>query len=178
MKKHETKEETWYHFLLFVFKNKIKENVMKFVFFILIVATLLLLHLLLHFPKTFSTSDLITYNSMFIVAAVFLLTYHLGELRDITTWIRDGKDSSGKPFYYDKKNTNQPSGKDIAEVKIFYVGSVILAIFLFALSSLLIILEVCAPFALILSFIASLIIAFLLIFTLLTYIKGIADKAI
>lgn len=172
------KQESWIRFFLYTFINKINENLLMFGIFLIIIGVLLFFILLLHLPKTFSKSDLINYNSMFIVAIVFLLTYHLGELRDVTAWSINGKDSNGKKFYYDKENKNQPSGKDIAEVKIFYIGSVIFVLLLFVLSSLLVIIGICAPIALIFSLIASLIIIFLLIFTLRTYTKGIASASL
>ncbi len=172
MNQHRDKyHKSWLYFFLSVFKNKIKEYKYEFCIFLSVVLFVSIgLILSLHFLKMLSTSKLITYNSMFIVAVVFLLTYHLRELRDIAGWISKKEDNKGKPFDYNQN-------KNIAEIKIVYVGSAILTLLLFVLSSFLIILGICTLIALILSLTSSFIILLLLILTLRTYIKTINDEA-
>jgi hypothetical protein len=119
---------------------------------------------------------LVTYNALVIAAAVFLLTYHLTELRDTTGFYKRNKDRSNVKGAFDFWITNesQDAAVRIVEVKAFYMSIMLVAVVFLMVSSFIAIasLESLSFVALGLSIISSIGIVAILILTLHIYLEA------
>jgi uncharacterized Tic20 family protein len=126
--------------------------------------------------------DLIIYNALIIAAAIFLLTYHLEELRDVTTFIAEGRFIGGrnKPFHFWKENKTQGAGVAAVQNRAFVISTTLIAIIFFILSSFIIIASVDSFYLIIafdLSIIGSLVIMANLFYTFYLYLKTLVTYA-
>ena len=163
-------------------KSKVEEKVIKkgrwAILFM--VAAVIILIVLLYFKISINirTNLLVSYNALVIAAAVFLLNYHMGELRDVTTSYRNKNTENQEKFLFWTKNKTQDAGIRIVEVKAFFIGVILLAIIFLITSSFIII----ASFnqnlvALWLSFVSSFGIVTVLTVTFYIYLKTAVDFA-
>ena len=163
-------------------KSKVEEKVIKKgrLAILLMVAAVIILIVLLYFKIFINirTNLLVSYNALVIAAAVFLLNYHMGELRDVTTSYRNKNTENQEKFLFWTKNKTQDAGIRIVEVKAFFIGVILLAIIFLIASSFIII----ASFnqnlvALWLSFVSSFGIVTVLTVTFYIYLKTAVDFA-
>lgn len=158
-------------------KKVIKKG--KLVALSIIIALLILIILyILHVHINIKINLLVTYNALVIAAAVFLLNYHIDELRDVTTSYRKKNVKKSEAFRFWAKNKTQDAGVRIVEVKTFFIGVILLAIIFLMISSLIIIASFDLNlFALWLSCVSSIGIVAVLTITFYIYLKAAVNFA-
>ena len=95
-----------------------------------------------YFKPHIDTSFLVTYNALVIAAVIFLLNFHFGELRDVSSWYIEGKPMTNhgfKPFHFWHGNATQPAAVKIVEVKAFFITLLLISIIFLMISSFIII---------------------------------------
>ena len=163
-------------------KSKVEEKVIKkgrrAILFM--VAAVIILIVLLYFKISINirTNLLVSYNALVIAAAVFLLNYHMGELRDVTTSYRNKNTKNQEKFLFWTKNKTQDAGIRIVEVKAFFIGVILLAMIFLMISSFIIIASINQNLvALWLSSVSSIGIVAVLTITFYIYLKTAVDFA-
>ena len=109
---------------------------------IVIVLFAILAIIMYYFKPHIDTSFLVTYNALVIAAVIFLLNFHFGELRDVSSWYIEGKpmtNHSFKPFHFWHGNATQPAAVKIVEVKAFFITLLLFSIIFLMVSSFIII---------------------------------------
>ena len=145
---------------------------------IIIALVILILIYILHVYIDIKINLLVTYNALVIAAAVFLLNYHIGELRDVTTSYRNKNARKDKAFKFWTENKTQDAGVRIVEVKTFFICLILLGIIFLMLSSLIIIASLNLNlFALWLSSVSSIGIVAVLTITFYIYLKSAVNFA-
>lgn len=145
---------------------------------IIAISLLILILIYIFHIQNIKTNLLITYNALVIAATVFLLNYHIAELRDVTTSYRNPDTKTSEKFEFWTKNRAQDAGIRIVEVKTFFISIILLAIVFLMLSSLIIIASLnLNVFALWLSSVSSIGIVAVLTITFYIYIKSAINFA-
>ena len=163
-------------------KSKVEEKAIKkgrWAIPLMVVAVIILI-VLLYFKISFNikTNLLVSYNALVIAAAVFLLNYHMGELRDVTTSYRNKNTKNQEKFLFWTKNKTQDAGIRIVEVKAFFIGVILLAIIFLMISSFIIIASINQNLvALWLSSVSSIGIVAVLTVTFYIYLKAAVNFA-
>ena len=163
-------------------RSKVEEKVIKegrwAILFMVVAVIILIVLLYFKIPFNINTNLLVSYNALVIAAAVFLLNYHMGELRDVTTSYRNKNTENQKKFLFWTKNKTQDAGIRIVEVKAFFIGVILLAIIFLMISSFIIIASINQNLvALWLSSVSSIGIVAVLTVTFYIYLKAAVNFA-
>jgi hypothetical protein len=163
---------------LSVNRKDVQKNHCRQIGEILALATIILVSIMVYlFKPHVSTTSLVTYNALVIAAAVFLLNFHFGELRDVSFWYIEGKSTANhsiEPFSFLHKNKTQPAAVKIIEVKASFIAVLLVSIIFLMVSSFIVIasIKVLNSLALALSIISSVGILAILIGTFYVYLKA------
>lgn len=186
-----SKGEISLHSLLFLFilgrsfmksesagKKKVIKRGKLVIISVVISLIVLIIIYISHININIRTNLLVTYNALVIAAAVFLLDYHIGELRDVTTSYRKKNERGSGEFKFWTENEAQDAGVRIVEVKAFFISIILLAIIFLMVSSLILITSLDLNLlALWLSSISSIGIVSVLMITFYIYLKAAVDFA-
>lgn len=141
-----------------------------------------ILAIIVYFKPHIDTTFLVTYNALVIAAVIFLLNFHFGELRDVSSWYIEGKPTTNhsfKPFHFWHGNATQPAAVKIVEVKAFFITLLLISIIFLMVSSFIIIALIKALYilAFALTIISSACILIILIATFYVYIGSAKEYA-
>ncbi len=130
-----------------------------------------------------NTTSLVTYNALVIAAVIFLLNFHFGELRDVSSWYIGGKPTANHSIelfsFWHENKSDMPAAVKVVEVKALFITVLLISIIFLMVSSFIVIASIKALdiLAFVLSIISSVGILTILIGTFCAYLKSAKEYA-